>query len=83
MSGPSDVSARMSGGVFGDLDLDVGVRQRVPSRGLNADRLQLLRRRLAAEIVEADEFQRCGIDLVLLGSLALASALSMVAFWYS
>ena len=52
-------------------------------RGLNADRLQLLRRRLAAEIVEADEFQRCGIDLVLLGSLALASALSMVAFWYS
>ena len=51
--------------------------------GLNADRLQLLRRRLAAEIVEADEFQRCGIDLVLLGSLALASALSMVAFWYS
>ena len=39
-----------SGGVFGDLDLDVGVRERFfesLERGLYADRFQLLRQRLA------------------------------------
>ena len=82
--GLSDISARTSGGVFGDLDLDVGVRERVPPE-------RRVRASMPIDFSFCDgtgrrespgnEFQRCGIDRG--ASLGLASAVSMVAFWYS